>query len=79
MGMHRGAAEGMTASEAPDPRAEKIKARKERKRGLRRAVRSGDMIGAARLFLSTPVPASGSVDDECQACLKLETVEVKFR
>lgn len=71
MGMHRGAAEGMTVREAPDPRAEKIKARKERKKALRTAVRSGDMIGAARLFLSAAPTVTTPVDEDCPACLKL--------
>lgn len=69
MGMHRGAAEGMATDDTPDPRAEKIKARKERKRALRKSVRRGDLIGAARLFL-TPLPAE-PVSDDCPACLKL--------
>jgi hypothetical protein len=53
-----------------DLEAERIKARKARKAGLRKAFRDEGPIGAARFFLSGLAP-SAPVSDECPDCQAL--------
>lgn len=74
--MHRAASKGMT--QKPDPKAERIKARKERKhRSLRAEVKARGIANVVRLVLSGELTAlaprvHGSSDDECPECLRLQ-------
>jgi hypothetical protein len=60
-----------------DPRAEKIKARKEAKAELRRIVREDGIVAAAKFHLSTPMADAPS--EECQDCLALNKPDANKR
>lgn len=68
---HRKAAAGMAKDQAPDPRAERIKARKEKKRGrvTRADIREHGFVGAVVLEIKgaeLPPPPS----EDCESCLR---------
>ena len=70
--MHRAASHGMVKADTEDPRAAKIRARKERKRAgeLRTAIRTEGILGAAKLFIRTGVQSVAS--EECEDCRQLQ-------
>jgi hypothetical protein len=74
--MHRAPAKGMAAK--ADPKAERIKARKDRKhRSLRAEVKAHGIANTVRLVLSGELAAlapraHGSSDDECPECQRLQ-------
>lgn len=54
----------------PDPKAERVKARKARKAALRSVIRTDGIVAAAKFFLAGQRDAT-PVSDECEDCLAL--------
>lgn len=70
----RSAADGMVKAAKPDLKAERIKARKEKKRSLRSITKEIGIVGAVTLVLraraSDSINAASPASDDCPDCLK---------
>lgn len=73
--VHRAPAKDMARSS--DPKAERIKARKERK-SLRVVTRESGFVASATLFLTTRAADFAPVQEECEACLKRQGTRARF-
>lgn len=73
--MWRLASDGMVKHAKPDPKAERIKARKDRKRSLRSISKDIGIVGAVTLVLRARASdltgnAASPASDDCPDCLK---------
>lgn len=78
--MWRAPSTGMVKAVKADPKAEKIKARKDKKRSLRSITKEIGIVGAITLALRTrasDISQPSDASDDCPHCLKRQRARMK--